>query len=297
VGNSGGNAFTLRKANGEFLGAYRSVPEARAVFSRFHGPNRIHKWERRDIAGAVEQHVCIGTPLDPSEIWVKSPGSQAPNSEAETAVRTWSQTSLVNSVKLADVATGEITRVTDISGNGRLLSASGTPIFVESDPKFNGRGSIDTTLGGFDAFGVYGPSSSNGQTIFLVANNLSVGSNGVLWEIRPPAAEPIVIDESPGGFWRLSVGASTLVSTVLGSDSPHLIVVEATQSAVALRINGVDEGSIAAPPIASTGNVDIGGHASTPWVGRFAAHLVVDAVDTVDTRVLQTERYFRELYQ
>ena len=74
-------------------------------------------------------------------------------------------------------------------------------------------------------------------------------------------------------------------------------MVEATQSAVALRINGVDEGAIVAPPIASTGNVDIGGHASTPWVGRFAAHLVVDAVDSVNTRLLQTERYLREIYQ
>ena len=133
VGNEVGVGYTLRTATGLNLGSYRSAPEAMAAFARRFGPNRILKWKQQNLAGDIEQHVAIGLPLDPEEIWLDD-------------LIQWLEPDLVpGSVILQDVALQTIRQIYDLSGTDNLAvqtALASQPTVVANDSGFNGRESI-----------------------------------------------------------------------------------------------------------------------------------------------------------
>jgi len=299
VGNAGGNAYTLRKADGTALGAYRTVAEAQAIFNRFHGPNRVYRWERHDLAGDIEQHVCIGTPLNAREIWVlQAPNSFVVNSQGLTALDQWMEPNYSpNSVKLESIATNVINTISDISGNDNEMAAVEEPLLVQNDPGFNDAQSVDFDYGvaPFNGFTIPNLGQiSPPYTVILMANNLNPGLNGSVW--TTDQADRLRFTEVPGtGEWRLRVGASFVDSTVVGSANGDILVAKVTETETIFRVNGVEAGTIAAIP--ADGEVDVGGVSVDPWNGRLAFHMIADIADADNTRILQMERYLRETYQ
>jgi hypothetical protein len=302
-GNTGGNAYTLRRADGTSLGTYRSVAEAQAVFNRYHGPSRVYRWDRQDLAGDIEQHVCIGTPLNAGEIWVlKQPNPQVPNDPGDTSLQQWMEPAYVpNSVKLESVVTGVIDSISDISGADHPLEAVGDPLLVESDPNFKDKLVVD-----FDnPPGPYGfnvavsDSLSVPFTVIMVANNLDPGSNGSLWNTSIPPR--LTVTNGPGGQWRLVTALGNIDSSVIGSSSSDIIAVKVAPAAVGLgadvsfRVNGIDAGQITNVTDIG-GAIEIGGWNTDIWEWRLAFHMIADIADADDTRILQTERYLRETF-
>jgi hypothetical protein len=292
LGNSGGNAYTLRKADGTALGTYRSVSEAQAVFNRYHGPNRIYRWERRDLRGDVEQHVCIGTPLNAGEVWVLKPPNLLEQDPGLTSLQQWMEPQWVpNSVKLDAVSTGVINTINDVSGSGNKWVANDEPRLIGSDPNFKFKQVVDFD-GVDDGFTIPNLGSiSPPYTVILVANSLDAGGNGILWETQ--GGDELKIFESGISFeWRFTVGAAGFDSGVLCDENPAIIVAKVTATETVFRVNGAEVGTIAAVPDAGT--VEIGGFASDPWEGRLAFHMIANIANADDTRILQTERYLRE---
>lgn len=295
VGSSGGVAFTLRKADGTNLGSYQSASQAMATFAQFHGPNRIYKWQQRNLAGDIEQHVCIGTPLDPSEIWVLGPPGQAPNAQPPTSLIEWIEPAAVpGSVNIVDVSTGVIRLIKDLSGSSNVISAEATPNLVEGNLSFNSRPVVNLVGGdseGFSGFTVRSPP----WTIVMVAINLDPGGDPVtLLEIDGGGASIFRLGTDGANLWEANVGGTTVKGTA--SDSTSILTAKANGTNVVYRVNGVDEGTIAANP--ESGVLKIGGFdAAFPFTGRFAFLMISDIADADNTRVLQMERYCRERFQ
>lgn len=300
VDSSGGNQYTLRKADGDSLGTYRSVSEAQNIFRRFHGVSRILRWEQRNLPGDIEQHVCIGLPLDPSEIWVLQPGSaQVPNSQPIlTSLILWAEPSVApGSVLLSNVTTGAIRRIGDISGSGNILLGSNDPVQVAADADFNGRTSVDldrTLPQGFTVPNL--ASLAPPYSIVMVANNLLPTANGNLLDVDPGGATPLQLQEGGGARWQLDVGGTVRTSDVAGSASPAILTVKVSATETIFRVNGVQVGSAIAS-VPSAGVLEIGGISTSGWTGRFSFLSVANIADPDNTRILQTERYARERYQ
>lgn len=300
AGNEGGNAYTLRKADGTSLGTYRSVSEAQGVFNRFHGPSRVYRWERRDLAGDIEQHVCIGTPLNASEIWIlRQPNPRIPNSPGDTALRQWTEpASVPNSVKLQSVTTGVINTINDISGNDNPLVAVDEPLYVESDPNFNSKPVVDFDDPPGSGFNVPNLGAiSAPYTMIMVANNLDPGGNGFLW--NTDVFPRLEITETPAGHWRMiHEGTGDIDSMFTGGDRPDILVIKAQPVAggtnLTFRVNGTDWGTLFATDVA--GEVELGGHNLDPWDGRLAFHMIANIADADNTRIVQTERYLRAVF-
>lgn len=305
LGNSGGNAYTLRKADGTSLGTYRSVAEAQGVFNRYHGPGRVYRWERQDLAGDIEQHVCIGTPLNAGEIWILTrPNPGIPNDRGRTSLQQWCEPSIAqNSVRLSTVTSegGVISSVSDISGSNHPLQAVEEPLYVESDANFLGRSVVDFDQTGAPFNGLEILSDdyllSPPYTLIMVANNLNSGSNGVLWNTSVfPRLE---ILDGPAGVWRMTVEATGDVdSATVGDSTPDILVVKARPLNVGarftFRVNGVDEGYVDATDIA--GGIQIGGFDIDPFDAHMAFHMIADIADADDIRIEQTERYLHRTY-
>lgn len=302
-GNTGGNAYTLRKADGTSLGTYRSVSEAQQVFKRFHGANRIHRWERRDLAGDIEQHVCIGTPLNAEDVWVlRQPNPQiSTNDRGVSSLRQWMEPNAAAGSVKVESATGVISSVSDLSGSNHPLLAVEDPVYVESDADFLGKPVVDfdqtgAPFNGLELLGsVY--TLSPPFTMILVANNLNPGSNGVLW--NTDVFPRLNVTEGPGGVWRMNIEAiGNVDSTVVGSNTPDILVIEATPIAVgatfSFRVNGADVGSLDATDVGV--GIEMGGYNMAAFDGRVAFHMVASISEARDTRVLQTERYLRQTF-
>jgi hypothetical protein len=301
-GNTGGNAYTLRKADGTSLGTYRSVAEAQSVFNRYHGPSRVYRWERRDLAGDIEQHICVGTPLNAGEIWVlKQP---TPTSPGDTSLEQWMEPAYIqNSVNLESVSTGVIDSINDISGGTHPMEGVGDPLIIEADPNFVGKTVVDFDNppgpNGFDIPAYTESLLSPPFTLIMVASNENPGSNGFLWNTTVPPR--IGITNAPGGQWRLYTDAAgNLDSSVVGSDSGDIIVVKAVPTAIdaylEFRVNGIAAGTITGVTDLA-GGVELGGWNTDVWEGRLAFHMIANIADADDTRILQTERYLRETFQ
>jgi hypothetical protein len=303
-GNTGGNAYTLRKADGTSLGTYRSVAEAQSVFNRYHGPSRVYRWERRDLAGDIEQHVCIGTPLNALEVWaLKQPNPQlTQNDPGQTSLQQLAEPQAVkNSVNLTSVTTGVISSINDISGSGHPLRAVEEPLYIDSDSDF-----VDSAVVDFDQTGA----PFNGLelladdyllsppfTLIIVANNLNSGSNGALWNTNVFPRLEIV--DGPAGVWRMTVETfGDIDSATVGDNTPDILVVKARPlnlgARFTFRVNGVDEGYVDATDIA--GGIEIGGYNIDPFDGKMAFHMVADIADADDIRIRQTERYLHQTY-
>jgi hypothetical protein len=303
-GNTGGNAYTLRKADGTSLGTYRSVAEAQSVFNRFHGPGRVYRWERRDLAGDIEQHVCIGTPLNAQEIWVlKQPNPQlTQNDPGQTSLQQLAEPQAVkNSVNLTNVTTGVISSINDISGSGHPLRAVEEPLYIDSDADFLGSAVVDLDQAGApfngleiltDEYAISPP-----FTLIMVANNLNSGANGVLWNTK--VFPKVEILDGPAGVWRMTVEATGDVdSATVGDNTPDILVIKARPlnvgARLTFRVNGVDEGYVDAVDI--FGGIEIGGFAIDPFDGHVAFHMIAGIADADDTRIRQTERYLHQTY-
>lgn len=301
VGSGGGNNFTLRKADGLQLGTYENVGQAQAAFAQFHGSNRILKWQRSDLRGDIEQWVAIGTPLDPSEIWVlQQPTAQVPNATpAQTSLIHWVEPAVsLGSIKLIDVDTNTIRRVSDLSGANNFWlvdDENNAPVLIDPDNDFNGRPSVALEVDPGAGFNVPNLGSlAPPYTIILVANNSFSSFNGVLAEVDG-ATTLRFSEDGATGEWQLRVGGAPITSSIVGDTSPAILTATVTSTTTRFRVNGVDAGSLAAAP--NAGPFIIGGLASDSWFGRISFAMIADLVDSNDTRILQTERYLRERYQ
>lgn len=305
-GNAGGNAYTLRKADGTALGTYRSVAEAQAVFNRYHGPSRVYRWERRDLAGDIEQHVCIGTPLDPGEIWLLQPGSPLqPNSPDSSALDQWMEPDLnINTVKLASVSTNVINTVSDISGSGNYLQAqSGDPYLVESDPNFLGRPVIDFDFAGTQAgFSVPNLGSiTRPYTVIVVANSLNgFNINGHVWiTSNNPRIRFFVGFDGATHVWEMRIGGfptGTQSDVSAETPAPAILVAKVEVDKTSFRCNGKDFGTVPAATGPVPGVVILGGYDTDPFNGRIAFHALSRIADPDNTRIRQTERYLSEKF-
>jgi hypothetical protein len=298
IGGQGGNAFTLRKADGTSLGGFNSRSEAQASFNQTYGRNRIYRWERRDLRGGIEQWVCIGSPIDPSEIWQLQGPSQVPNAlPADSSLIQWIEPSLVpGSVKLADVATGAISTVSDLSGSANALTAQSATTLVAEDSAFSGRPVFDIDRLSLQGFSV--PSLltlAPPWTMVLVANNLDGVASGTLVHVDDGGAAEFRLQTGAGAGWQARVGVGAPFTLLDGSSAfAAVISVKATASELQFRVAGVAIGTIPLP--VGTGALKIGGYDTAPWGGRLAFFMLANIADADNTRIAQTERYCHERY-
>jgi len=294
-GNTGGVAFVLRGPSGQRLGSYRSVGAAQAAFGLSHGTSRILKWNRSDLAGDIEQHVAIGLPLDPKDIW-------GPN----LAVW-WEPAAVPGSVIQSDVVTADIQIVNDISGSGNQVSqavsvkkfgAGLQPNLIDSDPafgeritiNFDGPGNVSTveTMSTTDppptpitvpfvlmvVASYTGPSGDDRDLIKIAGFELGIEA-GVTspWEVRNPA--------------KLTGSAST--------GGAELITVVQTATGGELIIGGSSVSNVSVPGV--VGAVEFSGNSALEtWVGHVAMVMLALGEDPSGTKRAQTTRYVTEKF-
>lgn len=285
VGNETGVGYTLRTAAGQNLGSYRSVSEAQAAFARRYGPNRILKWQQQNLRGDIEQHVAIGLPLDPSEIW-------------QDALIEWISPSLIpGSIVLQSVSLATIQRASDLSGSGNQAvqtTLAQQPTLVASDAGFNDRASIQ----GSGAQQLLVPSITTltpPYTIIAVARaTVDIGGDVVFVDT---GGDDLILGGNGAGVWELVVGGTSLFAV----DTPPIssaavLTVQVTDTESVFRLNGATQGTIAGVPDAN-GTVTLL-NALDFLIGRLADVMIATGeTEPNDTRILQTERYYRERYQ
>jgi len=279
VGNAGGVAYSLRKADGQNLGSYQSVPDAQRAFRQFYGTSNILHWKRQDMAGQVEQHVAVGLPLDPSEIW---------GDDLTMWVEPFLGVSLLNS------ATKTIFQMSDLSGNGYPCDgpAGEEPVLISEDGNFNDRPTVDFDEVATQRFDVTGLTVTVPFTMIFVANSLAVpGTRRTLIYV---AGTPVIFGTNLAGNWELNNGGG-LITSSLATSTPRVITIRQSAVAVELRIDGVVIGTNAAAP--ANGALTISRSDGTAWGGRFAMFNLISVVDADDMRVRQAERYAMERFK
>lgn len=286
VGDEVGVGYVLRDSKGQNLGMYRSVSEAQHAFARRYGPNRILKWKQQNLGGDIEQHVAVGLPLSPQEIWL-------------TNLVEWSEPSLVpGSVSLQDVALQTIRQVSDLSGQNNFSQQTVTASqpTLASGGTFNGSavvefdGSVPQLLLTPNLITLTPP-----YIIIAVANS-TLNDGGDVFIITT-AGDDLVIGGDGAGAWELRVGAASLLATDLPPlSAPAILVARVTATLTEFRLNGVSQGSIAGVP-AANGTLTLG-FGIDALTGSIAAVMIaLGATDPNDARILQSERWFRSRYQ
>lgn len=298
VAGQGGVGYSLRKADGRALGMYQNVASAQAAFNAFHGRTRIYRWERRDLPGSVEQWVCIGTPLDPKDIWQLSPpNNQVPNAQPTTALIQWVEPSAVKgSVKLTAVGSGNVvgtvSSVKDISGGTQYnYAASGDPTLREGLAFAQGRRvlSFDGTGDQLVASAVPNPTSP--AAIIIAANMTNVGADGILLS-QPDEPWSLL---SNTGEWQLSVNGSPVTRPgAISSGGLDIVTIVAKEASTELRVNGESIGSVAQPIDQAFTSLTLGGPAPL-WEGNVGFLMIASGNDL--TKIKQTERYVASRYQ
>jgi hypothetical protein len=285
VGNETGVGYALRTATGQNLGTYRSVSEAQAAFSRRHGPNRILKWKQQNLQGDIEQHVAIGLPLSPREIWLDN-------------LIDWLEPDLVpGSVMLQNVVDGTIRRVNDLSATSNYAEQTvlvEQPELNENDSGFNGRASI-LFAGAESMLTPNLTTLSPPYTVFVVARS-TVDDGGDPF-IVDTAGDDLHIGGDGAGAWELVVGASSLTAGVTPPlADAAILVARVTDTLTEFRLNGESQGSIAGIP-ADDGTFIIGRGVDLLTGSIAAAMIAIGETEPNDARILQTERYFNLRYR
>lgn len=285
VRNSGGVAYTLRKADGTNLGSYQTVSQARNAFASSFGLQNIQRWEQRNLPADIEQHVCIALPLDPKEIWGDS-------------LITWYEPSLVpGSLIQQDVSLATILQINDLSGSDNLMQqlTPGDQATLALGLTFDGRNVID-----FSPTQGYVSTTITAlvppYTIIAVANNRAPTVGGNLFDVFGGAPELNLGDDAATGAWFLEVGAATITSATISGANPDTVVVQQRTDGNLLRVNGVTDGSSAGIPAAGT--FSIGGLTTDAWDGQLALLIIAASADDNElTRIRQTERYATDRYR
>lgn len=285
VGNEVGVGYTLRTASGQNLGSYRSVSEAQAAFAQRYGPNRILKWKQQDMVGDIEQHVAIGLPLSPREVWLNN------------LVQWFEPSELINSLIQQDVVLETVRQIYDLSGSNNFAiqaTPAAQPTVVVADTGFNDRQSLN--FDGVDDV-MLTPNLttlSPPYTIIVVARALADPGDALFVNT---AGDDLALGTNGAGAWKLRVGATTLpAGTLPPLADAAILTARVTATASEFRLNGVVEGTIAGVP-AANGTVALG-NGFDFFTGRIAAVMIaIGDTEPNDARILQTERYFRERYQ
>lgn len=285
VGNETGVGYALRTATGQNLGSYRSVSEAQAAFARRYGPNRILKWKQQNLQGDIEQHVAIGLPLSPREVWLEN-------------LVEWLEPDLVpGSVMLQDVVAETIRRINDLSATDNYAeqtTLASQAVLETNDSGFNGRASI--LFAGAES--MLTPNLSTltpPYTVFVVAR-ATVDDGGDPFIITT-AGDDLHIGGDGGGAWELVVGASSLTAGVTPPlSNAAILVARVTDTLTEFRLNGESQGEIAGIPGAN-GTFTIGTGVDLLTGSIAATMIAIGETEPNDARILQTERYFNLRYQ
>lgn len=288
MGDTGGVGYIARKPDGTNMGSYQSAGQARNAFETMVGRDRLIRWERQDMRGGIEQHVAIGTPLTPAEIW----GAD---------LRIWFEPAFaVGSAIIQTVVTNSVRQVSDLSQSGSTLiepTVADQPILLDPDPLFN---QLPTLM--FDGVSDFMSLNTVGLGLtppftMVVVTNFTGAPTGQ-HVIDSPT--PITMGVNGAGLWRYDNGGVTLLGPA-ATPAPGILSVKqndvAGPTAARFRVDGALVG-FNATPLAAGAPFSVGGFApGLFWPGSVAMIVVASTADADDVRLIQTERWAADRFQ